>query len=50
MLARIQNELFDVGADLCVPGRGDDRLRLTSVAVARLETEVEQMNSRRCPR
>jgi cob(I)alamin adenosyltransferase len=44
MLARIQNDLFDVGADLCVPGRGDDRLRLTSVAVARLELEVVEMN------
>jgi cob(I)alamin adenosyltransferase len=27
MLARIQNDLFDVGADLSVPGEGGDRLR-----------------------
>ncbi len=45
MLARIQNDLFDVGADLCVPGTGTDRLRLTDVATARLEAEVEAMNA-----
>jgi cob(I)alamin adenosyltransferase len=44
MLARIQNDLFDVGADLCVPGSGGDRLRLTDAAIARLEAEVEAMN------
>ena len=46
MLARIQNDLFDVGADLCVPGTGDDRLRMTDAAVARLEAEIEAMNAR----
>jgi len=45
MLARIQNDLFDVGADLCVPGEGGDRLRLTDVPLLRLETEIETMNS-----
>ncbi|HEX3573578.1 MAG TPA: cob(I)yrinic acid a,c-diamide adenosyltransferase [Rhodopila sp.] len=45
MLGRIQNDLFDVGADLCVPGTGDDRLRLTGTAVTRLEAEVEAMNA-----
>ena len=45
MLSRIQNDLFDVGADLCVPGTAQDRLRVTDAAVARLETEVEQMNT-----
>ncbi len=45
MLARIQNDLFDLGADLCVPGEGGDRLRLTDVPVLRLETEVETMNA-----
>ena len=28
MLSRIQNELFDVGADLCVPGEAGARLRV----------------------
>lgn len=44
MLARIQNDLFDVGADLCVPGPEGDRLRLTDAVVLRLESEVEAMN------
>jgi cob(I)alamin adenosyltransferase len=44
MLARIQNDLFDLGADLCVPGTGGDRLRLTAAAAARLEAEVAAMN------
>ena len=44
MLARIQNDLFDLGADLCVPGTGEDRLRITAAAVNRLEQEVAQMN------
>ena len=44
MLARIQNDLFDCGADLCVPGEAGDRLRLTDTPVARLEAEVEAMN------
>ena len=45
MLGRVQNDLFDVGADLCVPGEGRDRLRLTDTPVARLEAEVEAMNA-----
>jgi cob(I)alamin adenosyltransferase len=45
MLARIQNDLFDVGADLCVPGEGGDRLRLTEAPVARLEAEIEAINA-----
>jgi cob(I)alamin adenosyltransferase len=46
MLARVQNDLFDVGADLCVPGINDDKLRVTDAAVARLEAEIEAMNAR----
>ncbi len=45
MLARIQNDLFDVGADLCVPGEAGDRLRLTDAPVLRLESEVAAMNA-----
>jgi cob(I)alamin adenosyltransferase len=45
MLARIQNDLFDVGADLCVPGNSEGRLRVTDAAVERLESEVEGMNA-----
>ena len=45
MLARIQNDLFDLGADLCVSGTAGGRLRLTEAAVARLESEVAALNA-----
>jgi cob(I)alamin adenosyltransferase len=45
MLARIQNDLFDVGADLSVPGDTGDRLRLTDVPSVRLEAEIKTMNA-----
>lgn len=45
MLARVQNDLFDLGADLCVPGEGGDRLRLTDAPMQRLEAEVAAMNA-----
>jgi cob(I)alamin adenosyltransferase len=45
MLGRIQNELFDIGADLCIPGEAGDRLRLTDTPCARLEAEVKAMNA-----
>jgi cob(I)alamin adenosyltransferase len=45
MLSGIQNDLFDVGADLCVPGDDGTRLRLTETPVLRLEAEVEAMNA-----
>lgn len=49
MLARIQNDLFDLGADLCVPGEGGSRLRLTDAPSLRLEAEVAAMNARLAP-
>ena len=45
MLARIQNDLFDVGADLCVPGAAGERLRVTDAPNLRLEAEVAAMNA-----
>ena len=45
MLARIQNDLFDLGADLCVPGEAGDRLRLAPSQCLRLEQEVADMNA-----
>jgi cob(I)alamin adenosyltransferase len=49
MLARIQNDLFDLGADLCVPDRGKPLpytpLRISDAQVARLETEIDLMNA-----
>ena len=49
MLARIQNDLFDLGADLCVPGQAGDRLRLNDAPGARLETEIAVMNANLAP-
>lgn len=53
MLARIQNDLFDVGADLATPGDdfGPDSqsLRATPAQVDRLETEIDAMNERLSP-
>lgn len=47
MLARIQNDLFDLGADLCVPEdgrRAEGRLRVAEAQVERLEREIDAMN------
>ena len=44
MLARIQNDLFDIGADLCVPGDAGARLRVADTQSARLEAELAAMN------
>jgi cob(I)alamin adenosyltransferase len=49
MLARIQNELFDVGADLCVPGEAGSGLRVTDAQTARLEQEIAAMNAGLAP-
>jgi cob(I)alamin adenosyltransferase len=45
MLARIQNDLFDLGADLCVPDGGGDRLRLNAAPLERLDSEIATMNA-----
>jgi cob(I)alamin adenosyltransferase len=45
-LDRVQNEHFDLGADLSVPFSGnEDRLRVTQEAVDRLEHEVDEANA-----
>jgi cob(I)alamin adenosyltransferase len=46
MLARIQNDLFDLGADLASPdaAAGRERLRITAAQVERLEREIDQIN------
>ena len=52
MLARIQNDLFDLGADLCTPEEGRPRsanragaLRIVAAQVTRLEREIDSMNA-----
>jgi cob(I)alamin adenosyltransferase len=51
MLGRIQNDLFDLGADLAVPERegNAERLRVLSTQVERLEREIDQLNDRLAP-
>jgi cob(I)alamin adenosyltransferase len=47
MLARIQNDLFDLGADLCTPEdgrRAAGALRIVAAQVKRLEAEIDAMN------
>src|ERR687895_298008 len=45
-LARIQNDLFDVGADISVPHGGDrERLRLAPEQTAWLETACDEVNA-----
>lgn len=45
LLARIQNELFDLGADLCVPGEGGERLRLEAAQSVRLDQDIAALNA-----
>ena len=52
MLARIQNDLFDLGADLCTPEGGERRsgaLRVVPEQVLRLEAEIDAMNAGLAP-
>jgi cob(I)alamin adenosyltransferase len=50
MLARIQNDLFDLGADLCRPGDpGDGKLRVADGQVERLEREIDRLNGALAP-
>src|SRR5918993_5714334 len=45
LLARVQNGLFDLGADLCVPGEGGDRLRLGAAHVVALDAATGGLNA-----
>ena len=53
MLARIQNDLFDLGADLCAPETGEklpyEPLRIVESQVERLEREIDQLNATLAP-
>ncbi|MBM3540068.1 MAG: cob(I)yrinic acid a,c-diamide adenosyltransferase [Alphaproteobacteria bacterium] len=52
MLARIQNDLFDLGADLCTPEEPNPKhppLRMTQAPIDRLEREIDAMNERLAP-
>ncbi len=45
VLLRVQNELFDLGADLSVPTVREGRLRVTQEQVDRLEEECDRFNA-----
>lgn len=49
MLARIQNDLFDLGADLCTPDDGSklewEPLRIVAAQVERVEREIDELNA-----
>ena len=44
MLARVQNDLFDLGADIATPETDNPALRITTSQVSRLESEIDIMN------
>ena len=48
MLARLQNDMFDLGADLCTPDTGEkmewEPLRIKQAQVDRLEAEIDDLN------
>jgi cob(I)alamin adenosyltransferase len=44
-LVRIQNDLFDLGADAATPGQVDGALRIVDTQVERLEREIDAMNA-----
>lgn len=51
-LARVQNDLFDLGADLAVPEggeKGKSRLRMADAQVSRLEGEIDRYNAELAP-
>ena len=52
MIARLQNDLFDLGADLCTPEDPDStrsRLRIIQDQIDRLEEEIDAMNEKMKP-
>jgi cob(I)alamin adenosyltransferase len=53
LLRSIQNELFDVGADLCLPQKSDEKpgqvLRVRAEQVARLEAAIDRCNANLTP-
>jgi len=53
ILGRVQNDLFDLGADLCRPESGEPSdsppLRVTAGQVTRLEAEIDRLNADLAP-
>lgn len=49
MLSRIQNDLFDLGADISTPDGVDGALRVVQAQVDRLEAEIDGLNANLAP-
>lgn len=53
MLMRIQNDMFDLGADLCTPDTGKplgyEPLRIVAAQVARIEADIDRLNAALAP-
>jgi cob(I)alamin adenosyltransferase len=52
LLSRVQNDLFDLGADLCRPESAEDKgpvLRVSAAQTARLEREIDAINANLAP-
>jgi cob(I)alamin adenosyltransferase len=48
-LRRVQNDLFDLGADFATPGEQEGALRIVPAQVERLEAEIDALNARLQP-
>lgn len=45
LILELQNDLFDVGSDLCVPGEAGEKLRIPAAYVERLEGHIDRLNA-----
>lgn len=44
-LQAVQNDLFDIGSDLCVPGEAGEKLRITAAYTERIEAWIDEVNA-----
>ena len=49
ILGRVQHDLFDLGADICVPAAPEAKQRIGAAQLARLEDEIAAVNARLAP-
>ena len=46
IILKIQNDLFDIGADLCIPGLKENKIKLDMKNILFLENELDKMNDK----